>query len=111
MDQLNEKLSSLLNDPEGMERIRQMAQNLLADNQKKSQPEQSENHNDIDIGAAMKMINLIKSGNRDDDRVKLLLALKPNLSSEKQLKVDSAIKILKLIELAPLLRDAGLFNL
>ena len=37
------------------------------------------------------------------------LADKPNLSKERQLKVDSAIKILKLIELAPLLKDAGIF--
>lgn len=110
MDQLNERLSALLSDPDGMERIKQMAQNLLAENAGEQKNEPSA-QNDIDIGAVARMMSLLKSGNRDDDRVKLLLALKPNLSGEKQLKVDSAIKILKLIELAPLLRDAGLFNL
>ena len=52
-----------------------------------------------------------EAGEGDDSRVRLLLALKPNLSPERQAKVDSAIKILKLIELAPLLREMGILNL
>ena len=52
----------------------------------------------------------MKGAGSNDSRIALLLALKPNLSKEKQAKVDSAIKILRLLELAPLLGDMGLFN-
>ncbi len=106
MDDISEKLSSLLSDPQGMDRIKEMAQGLLGS---KIDPPEQEETGDPDIGKIAKMLSLIKGPSGNDDRVKLLLALKPNLSKERQQKVDSAIKILKLIELAPLLKDAGIF--
>lgn len=110
MDELSEKLSSLLNDPDGMSRIKEMAQNLLG-GEKPPEPEPPPLIPDIDIGAITRVMAMMKQGTGDDSRVRLLLALKPNLSPDRQAKVDSAIKILKLIELAPLLREMGLFNL
>lgn len=110
MDDLNEKLSELLNDPDGMEKIRKMAQTLLGESEKP--PEDSGNTlPNIDMASVAKVMSLLKSNRQDDKRIKLLYALKPNLSPEKQEKVDSAIKILKLIELAPLLGEAGLISL
>lgn len=110
MDELTEKLSALLSDPDGMEKIKSMAQGLLGNPApvKENPPAPS---NDIDIGAITRIMSLMKSSRKDDERVKLLLALKPNLSPERQSRVDSAVKILKLIDLAPLLKEAGLFNL
>ena len=52
----------------------------------------------------------MKGGGKADPRINLLLALRPNLTKERQAKVDSAIKILKLIEFAPMLKEMGLFN-
>ena len=106
MDELSEKLSSLLSDPQGMDKIKEMAQNLLGQTSDAPEPETGP---DPDIGKIAKILSLIKGPSGNDDRVKLLLALKPNLSKERQQKVDSAIKILKLIELAPLFKDAGIF--
>lgn len=110
MDDLSEKLSALLSDPGGMERIKDMAQSLLG-GKSEEPPPQPVSDGDIDIGQLTRMLSLMKNTGGDDARVKLLLALKPNLSPERQGKVDSAIRILKLIELAPLLKDMGLFNL
>lgn len=109
MDDLSEKLSSLLNDPEGMERIKSMAQNLLGPKPEQN-PSPQPNDLDIDIGALSGILKKMKGAGSNDSRIALLLALKPNLSKEKQAKVDSAIKILRLLELAPLLGDMGLFN-
>ncbi len=106
MDELSEKLSTLLSDPNGMDRIKEMAKSLLGEN---TEAPKEESSTDPDVGKIAKMLSLIKGPSVSDDRVKLLLALKPNLSPERQAKVDSAIKILKLIELAPLLKDAGIF--
>ena len=110
MDELTEKLSALLADPDGMEKIKNMAQGLLGNQApvKETPPTSSD---DIDIGAITRIMSLMKSSSKEDERVKLLLALKPNLSPERQSRVDSAVKILKLIDLAPLLKEAGLFNL
>lgn len=109
MDDINQKLSALLNDPEGMNKIKSMAENLLgskAEEPKASAPDDF----DFDIGALTGILKKMKRGGTEDARINLLLALKPNLSKEKQAKVDGAIKILKLIEIAPFLKDMGLFN-
>ena len=110
MDELSEKLSALLSDPEGMERVRAMAEGFLGTSPTKEK-ESSPDLGDIDIGAITRIMGLINKNRGDDSRVRLLMALKPNLSPERQGRVDSAVKILKLIELAPLLKEAGLFNL
>lgn len=109
MDELSEKLSSLLGDPDGMERIREMAQSLLGSKEEKPEPESPVG--DLDIGAVTRLMGMMKQGAGDDSRVRLLMALKPNLSPDRQAKVDSAIKILRLLELAPLLQSMGLFDL
>lgn len=110
MDDLSEKLSALFSDPEGMEKVRAMAEGLLGSAAPKEK-EPAADLGDIDIGAITRIMGLINKNRGDDSRVRLLMALKPNLSPERQGRVDSAVKILKLIELAPLLKEAGLFNL
>ncbi len=107
MDELSEKLSALLSDPDGMEQIKNMAQSLLGGKTEQPSPSVDE---DIDIGAITRILKMLKQGGADDSRIKLLSALKPNLSPEKQGKVDTAIKMLKLAELAPLLKNSGFLD-
>lgn len=108
MDDISEKLSALLSDPEGMNRIKSMAESLLGGKEEEAPPKKNDDL-DIDIGALTGIIKKMKGGGKADPRINLLQALRPNLSKEKQGRVDNAIKILKLIELAPTLRDMGLF--
>ena len=109
MDDISEKLSALLNDPDGMNRIKSMAENLLGT--KAEQPQKNSGDDlDIDVGALTGILKKMKGSGANDSRINLLLALKPNLSKEKQVRVDNAIKILKLIEIAPFLKDMGLFG-
>ena len=110
MDDLNKKLEDILSDPESMEKVRQMAGALLGD-EDESQPSE-ENDNSIsgaDIGKIMGILGSIEHG-KDDNRAKLLLALKPHLTDKRRKKVDSAIKLLKLIEALPLLKEAGILD-
>lgn len=51
-----------------------------------------------------------KAMSGDDDRTALIKALKPMLSEEKQQRADEVIKIIKLLEIFPLLRDSGLMK-
>ena len=78
MDDLNEKLSALLNDPEGMNRIKSMAENLLGSKAEEPQKNAADDF-DIDIGALTGILKKMKGNGVTDSRINLLLALKPNL--------------------------------
>lgn len=113
MDELSEKLAGLLNDPETMSRVKQMAENLLGDNASKDENPPQNGFSDMLGGDELKMIMSIMGRMKnqgDDSRTRLLLSLKPHLSEPKREKVDTAVKILKIIEILPLLRDTGLLD-
>ena len=117
MDDISEKLAELLNDPESLNRVREMAENILGNNDKKETPPESSDSSggwfdgldSAQLGKIMSIMSRLKS-NHDDNRAKLLLALKPHLSEPRREKVDTAIKLLKLIDLLPLLKGSGMFD-
>ena len=111
MPDLTEQLSAILSDPAGMERLRNMAAGLLSQNADPVPP--PEKNDDAGMPDPTKLMSLVGAlkNQGDDDRIRLLYALRPHLSAEKQLRVDKAAKMLKLLSLAPLLRQMGLFEL
>lgn len=117
MDDISQKFAEILNDPESLKRVREMAENILGENKKNESPPAPDLNTafgnlDIDpiqIGKIMSVMSHLKANN-DDARAKLLLALKPHLSPPKQEKVNTAIKMLKLIDLLPLLKESGMFD-
>ena len=120
MDDISEKLAELLNDPDSLNRVREMAENILGGDDKRDEKNKSKNDFDmnslfgdgidpVQIGKIMQVMSRLKS-DRDDNRARLLLALKPHLSAPRQEKVDTAIKLLKLIDLLPALKDSGMFE-
>lgn len=111
MDDINRKLEDILNDPESMNKVRQMAQSLLGEESQEStnSSENTSGINSADIGRIMGILGKIEN-NGNDNRTKLLLALKPHLTGKRREKVDSAIKLLKLIEALPLLKQAGILD-
>lgn len=114
MDDLSSKLAELLNDPDTMERVRNMAENLLGENNNQSAPPSVPALPDMtsgeELGKIMSIIGKLKNES-NDSRTQLLTALKPHLSEPKREKVDTAIKILRLLELLPLIKDTGLLNI
>ncbi len=111
MDGLTEQISALLSDPEGMERLKSMAEGLFGGQNIPVGPPPEKNESPLpDIGAISKMAALLKPP-ADDARVRLLYALKPHLSEDKQQRVDRAVKMLRLLSIAPLLSQMGLFEL
>ena len=58
----------------------------------------------------IKMMSLFGSMNQQDDNERFLLALKPLLKEENRSKVDTAVKIMKLLALLPILKESGLFG-
>ncbi len=109
MDDLNEKITALLSDPAALENIRNMASGLLGSVPEKREPEPDAEQSlmsNIDIGKIMSVMSRLNNS-KNDDRSRLLLALKPHLSAKRQERVDKAVKILKLLDMLPLLQDSG----
>lgn len=113
MDDLSRKLADMLNDPDTLNQVRQMAESILGEEKKEENapkaPDISDFFGGVDISSLISIISRLKSS-ENDDRTKLLYALKPHLSEPRREKVDTAIKILKAIELLPLLKDSGILN-
>lgn len=107
MDDISSKLSSLLSDPEGLNQIKELANSLLGNTDTaESQENTLEGKNEI--AAIMQILQALKGAN--DKSVELLLALKPHLSSERQKKLDTAIKLLKIYSVLPLIKDSNILG-
>ena len=122
MDDITDKLKGLLDSPEGLEQIKSIASSFL--DKGSSEPEHEKEHHskgrehssdsplsalgkDIDINMIFKIKSALDSFNVDDEKFGLLHALKPHLRPARQIRVDEAIKILRLINLMPLFKDNG----
>ncbi|MBR7133381.1 MAG: hypothetical protein IKD04_07590 [Clostridia bacterium] len=118
MDDISELLAGILNDPESMERVRKMAEDFLGSGSEEApEPKASSPLGDIagmlgaeDLGTIVSIITKLKSA-QNDNRTQLLTALKPHLSEPRREKVDTAIKILKVLEILPLIKESGFLKL
>ena len=63
---------------------------------------------DIDLSKILPLVSAIGGG--DSDTAALIQALKPHLSDERREKADKVIKILKLIDLMPAVKESGLLD-
>ena len=64
----------------------------------------------LDPEMLLKMLSLFETLNQPDDNERFLLALKPLLREENRPKIDSALRLMKLFSLLPILRESGLFE-
>ncbi len=110
MDELSQKLAEILNDPESMNKVREMAEDILGE---KKEPEPADDISNLlgdnDLIKVMSLVSKLNTAG-DDSRTMLLSSLKPHLSEPKREKVDTAIKILRLLELLPLLKESGVLG-
>ena len=112
MDDLNQKLAQILNDPESMNRVREMAESILSKEETKEEKSDDSIFGIPDSNELMNIMSIVSQLNakNDDARTNLLTALKPHLSEPKREKVDTAIKILKLLDLLPILKESGVLG-
>lgn len=76
-----------------------------------SEKEQSEGlFSGLDPEMLIRMLSLFEALNQPDDNERFLLALKPLLREENRVKVDSAIRLMKLFSLLPVLKDSGILG-
>jgi len=139
MDDMAEKIASMLNDPESMEGIKAMAQQFMSANNKSEKPDERhvrpesavrhERHvrpestvrpessvrqdssmpSADDLSGIMNLLGAFKN-TETDERSALLLALKPHLSDKRKERVDGAVKIMKLVKLLPVINETGILK-
>lgn len=116
MDDLSQKISSLLSDPEMMDKIQGLSgllgQSNAEEPKPKSQPQMQQNNSFPTemMGAMMKLAPLLSTLNQEDDTIRLLKALRPFLSEQRQRKLDEAIKMMNILRLLPLLKGSNIFD-
>ena len=101
MDTMEDKIGTILQNPEMMQKIMAMAQSLSASAETPEAPsEKPPNMPDIDLGMLQKMSGLAKQGNIDKQQQALLRALHPYLSSQRIQKLETAMRAAKMAKIA-----------
>lgn len=98
MAELEERLTSVLNDPKMMQQIMNMAQNLGFSQEGASAPE--DEIPAIDPGMLKQLSGFAQRGNIDPNQRSLLNALGPYLSRERILKLEKAMRAARVAQMA-----------
>ncbi len=119
MADIQDKINEILSNPEALRQVQIHGEQLgLAGNApEKPQPPEKKNElslptdfmNDDIAKSLIKILPAVKSIGSEDNTTRLLNALRPFLSCEKQEKLDKAEKMLKLFKILPLLKDINIF--
>ena len=103
MDDMEQKLNSLLSDPQTMQKIMSMAQSLGG----QQDAPKIEGLPDIDIGTIQKISGLAKQSGIDKNQQTLLRALGPYLSRERIGKLEKAMRAATMAKMATGLIGTG----
>lgn len=117
LDDITEKIQSLLSDEESLNQIKELAAMLSGGLNDPSDGSSAgtdasgdtalPNFGGIDLAAIMQLLGALSS---DDKDCGLLLALRPHLSEEKQRRLDKAVKLIKLYNVFMTMRESGMLS-
>ena len=115
MDDLTQKLQSLLSDPESMRNLAELAQMLREPDGAAAAESPSAGEPAADAPPPMDFSRLIAVGQalsavQQDETAALILALRPHLSAARAKRADQAVRLLKLYAAAGILRENGVLN-
>lgn len=129
MDELSQKINALLSSPDGMAKIQSAMASLSS-----SMPAPSSDETDsapnlsgllamlgtntpadtspgdntgFDLSRLASLLPLLSGMDQEDDNTALLKALRPHLHGEREKRLDSAIRMMKLWKFLPLLSGLG----
>ena len=110
MDELEEKLGSILNNPQMMQQIMTLAQSLGSSQEPQSSSEPEPPASvlpNIDIGMLQKLSGLAGQGNIDREQQALLSALGPYISRDRVGKLEKAMRAAKIARVASTFLNHG----
>ena len=101
MGDFEDKLASVMNNPEMMAKIMEMAQALGGTSpETPPEPEISSGFPEIDLGMLKKLSGFVHQGNIDAQEKTLLQALNPYLSHRRLQKLENAMRAAKMAKFA-----------
>ncbi len=119
MADIQDKINEILSNPEALRQVQSLGEQLGLSGSPPERQVQQESKNKLSLPSDMmnddiakslfKILPAIKSVGGEDDTTRLLNALRPFLSPDKQAKIDKAEKMLRMFKVLPLLKDMSLF--
>ncbi len=120
MDDLSAKISQILSDPQALQQIKGLGEQLgfpntfnepqVNEHKEELQPPMNTGFSPDVMSMLTKLAPMMNSMNGEDDTTRLLKALRPFLSDERKKKLDEASKLLKMMKLLPLIKDFGILD-
>ena len=107
MSEMEDKLNSVLNNPQMMQQIMAMAQSMGAPPQKEDNPPKADPLPEIDLGLLQKLSGLAGQSSIDKNQRSLLHALGPYLSRARISKLEKAMRAAKMARMASSLMGSG----
>lgn len=135
-----EQLQKVMNDPESMKQISELAKSMGLNSQEpkqeqkqeqppspdfselfsklqnqpqpQAQPQQSPppQQGSADLMKLMEIGKIMEKAGQSDKNIDLILALRPHLKAQTQAKADRLVKIFKLMSLYPILKESGILG-
>lgn len=117
MDSMAERLEQLLNDDNTISQIQQILSSLReGGGSSEKQPEQQDAVPQINPAMMNGLLGMLPSlmggdkGGGSDPNVDLLRALRPFLSVKRKKRVNEAVKLVKMMDMLPMLQQSGLLS-
>ncbi len=102
MGELEDKLSSVMNNPDLMQKIMAMAQSLggVSGQEAEPEPQMQDGFPDIDLGMIQKLSGFAQKSGIDQNQKTLLHALAPYISQRRVSRLERAMRAAKMAGLA-----------
>lgn len=108
MDELEEKLGSILSDPQTMEKIMSIAQSLGQPSSESGEPAPAQNEGpEQDLSMLQSISGLVKTGNVTREQQALLTALTPYLNRDRISRLERAMRAAHMAKFASAFLSAG----
>jgi len=116
MEDLAGKLNDILNSPQGMQQVQELAGMLGLGNPASSPPAAPPQPAALPglagvspdmMNAMLRLAPLMNDLQREDDTTRLLQALRPLLSEARRQRVDRAIQMVRMLRILPQLQESG----
>lgn len=111
MDDISSLISSLLENPQTVQNLKDTVSELLDKDSKQEEAKKANTVPSVDpniLSVMMKLAPVLKAVEREDDNTRLLNALRPYLGDERKKTLDESKKLLQLMQLIPLIKDQGI---